>query len=682
MAGALVAHWAMMLQASTVATPPQPINLQEVFDAATQAWAARDCAKALPLFAQLATQPSLKPGSLPAAAVAARQGDCILRQPADPQAEADAEARVVAALPVLRAAGSDFEEEVASSEYQLGLQAMKRWDHDTALEHLRAALKLTKGSARLPMLSKLVQLTAFDGNREALDAAEEGLALATAEGGPDLKNAQAQWHSLHARVLLNQGQFKAARQELMTAFELTGRDKMRLSLVETLMRADLGMAAMLDNDRKAAQEYTAMSGAGLLGASTFKRALAIGSPDCGAETGIDPQDVAVVEFSLGANGQVTSARTIYAPGSYAKAAAFAKAVAQWAWSADDAGKIPDFFRAAARVELRCSAAQSPGLSLKLSAQEALLKSQPSLQPTDGVPWRWTALDAAAKAAQAKGDARSELVARSLLAMYDLGPRTRALESVMRGLGLAKVEPDAALGALAQVVLVGARQDLEEAGKPGKRNALRADADRQELLQLAQAPNIAQNPVAKMLALLFAADIDYRLTKASTNRAILQTAVDETRLGERHPLRQYALLRLANIAASDKDLAKAQSLFAATGLDVEQCAVLAPKMAIAKNEGASYFFPEDALQLGFEGWAQTEFDVTTKGATARQRVTAAYPPFIFGPAAQKILSAVRFEPSYRPGNGADASTACSARTESVVFANLMGAGVKVIQQKAK
>lgn len=176
-------------------------TLQQQFNAATDAAQAGDCKTAMPLFEALAKDPRVKPGSLPAAAIAVREGHCLLSAGRNDEGEA----LVEAGLPVMRAAGANYAGDVAGAEIELGNLASLRHDEALAIAHYRAALTLLTGDERITPLLDLAQVTAFDGGTEPLADADEALKLAMAKGQPD-KKVLAYIHDIHARILMNQGQ--------------------------------------------------------------------------------------------------------------------------------------------------------------------------------------------------------------------------------------------------------------------------------------------------------------------------------------------------------------------------------------------------------------------------------------------------------------------------------------------
>jgi len=114
-----------MAAALASAAPDQPTgNLQLDFDAATQAANSGECERALTLFASLERDPNVKPGSLPAGAIALRKGLCLFKM----SRYDEGETAILAGLPIIERAGESFDYEVAESYSLLGKAAFSRWD--------------------------------------------------------------------------------------------------------------------------------------------------------------------------------------------------------------------------------------------------------------------------------------------------------------------------------------------------------------------------------------------------------------------------------------------------------------------------------------------------------------------------------------------------------------------------
>ncbi|WP_158442037.1 energy transducer TonB [Novosphingobium sp. B-7] len=653
-----------LFPATIASAQPAPSNsLQQRFDAATAAYDKNDCAAALPLLDALATDPHVKPGSLPAAMIMAHRGACQVRT-----GQADTgEPLLVAGLAAMRPHATEVALDVADAENVLGTVAASRWDHDGALAHFDAALALQRDQARGGTLQRIALLTAFDGDNRAIDAANEGLRLEMAKPKP-AKTMLAQWHMLLGRTLLNRGQIKAAKAELDTALDLSGGLRDQISAFDSGLRQDLAQAALLTKRTEDARRYMAYSGAGHAGGTNFGSAATMEAPDCGAETGLTPDDMAVVQLVISQSGDVLASETVYSVGNYAKASAFARAAANWRWKPEDAAKMPTFFRATARVELRCTRGDG-GLAPNAPARDAILAwaHQAGLTlPAEKDAWSsWLKT---AESARQSGNAAAELAARAILGDIDLRPEADELASIDRGLALAQ---DASLPLsvppsvrnAARVLLVWDRATILKRRKLPSSAPARDDVEFPVLQALAAEPAIAADPLARNTSLLLALPRRRSGSGKAAASAILQRVASDSGLPDHHPLRQFALLQLANDAADKGRLDEAQRLFAETGLNQEQCALIGPKPALQAINDSFTAFPEEAAQWGFEGWVHSEYDILADGRTAGVRALASYPPFVFDQAAEKMLAGARYQASYRPQNGA----ACSANRETIRFA---------------
>ena len=316
---------ALMMAAATPATaseaPPKTRSLQQDFSSASEDSITGHCESAIPKFEALEQSRQIKPGSLPAAAIAVRKGICLLNLQ---RPDAD-EAVIEANLQILANAGHEFDIEVGEGWIALGKAAYYKNDYARAAKAFKKALPLIEGAGRIVLLAGLANATAFDGGPESLSYAEEGIKLVSAQPKPS-KEWLAALHKSHARALLNQGNAKDAYKELKEALALSGGLTRNTSLGEVSLRGTLAMAAMLVGEKNKARLYLAYTGAGRIAESPFQSAVSMNPPLCGEVTGLKPDDVAVVEFSIADNGTVPAAETVYSRGGPEVAAAFARAV--------------------------------------------------------------------------------------------------------------------------------------------------------------------------------------------------------------------------------------------------------------------------------------------------------------------------------------------------------------------
>lgn len=689
---AMLALPACGMAAETVsAAPPMPApapaapTLQESFSAASAAAEAGDCKTAMPVFESLASDPRIKPGSLPAAAIAVRRGRCLL-QAGD---EEKGTALMLSGLPKLAASGESFDNEVAAAHMLLGQLALLRFDHDEAVRQFTSASAAADQTTRIGALMRLAQTTQFDGDEAAL----KSIGKALAELGDKTKQERETMASLltvRGRALMNLGRNKEAAEDLKRALPLSGGLTLKVSLSDVSLRGDLAQAMLLLGQRNEARKYLAYTGAGRIENSPFASAKNMDVPACTGEAGLRPEDSAVVEFSINADGLVSAAQTVYSRGTYEAASTFAQAVRDWTWRPDSLVKMPAFYRNLVRVELHCTTADAGARDQMTPAFERLSQWAAPLATKDTGTMFATAETGGTEGKAPRSVARNQVVAklRTVAAQHEAAGRTMAA---------------GAAHALASIY------DLTESG--------RAEADRVQAMRLISAADPQQRDPAVVAALatlrlyqlnaaarasagskgdrsreswakayevvvrsglddpLINADAlaldTLKVLIATTPRgggtgadevALLQAVADDGRLPDGHPLRQLALLRLATAAAQAKRIDVAQAFFTRTGLTSQQCSLIGdiPRLKADNASGADY--PQEALLMGFEGWVKMEYDIDSAGRTANQRALIAYPPFVFVEAAQGIARGVRYDPSYRPPGG----LACSATSETVRF----------------
>jgi hypothetical protein len=500
----------------------------------------------------------------------------------------------------------------------------------------------------------LSQVLAFDRDGEGLRYATEARNLVLADATFDKRNVAAV-QTQYARVLLNQGREKEAYAELKDSLRKQGGLDFKVDVSDLATRSDLAIAASLNKDDEGARKYLAYTGAGRFSDSPFERAASMEAPLCGAATGLTPADFGIVEFSLADDGHVSRATPIYATGGRTAAVAFARAVANWSWQPEAVKAIPPLFRYMTRVELRCTiAGERPPMTAPLAEawtdwMESLGKAEPSWK-AESEAKAATLQRAALARARAENDRPGRLAALQALATNAvLGePDGRTLLDEAMVLLDALKAPAAARTYLA-ISHTGVRSD-------------NAREHRDALRGLLAQPVFADDPLsAATLRLLIAAPA-FRLRPPADAESLLAAVTTAPGLPGGHPLKVAALLQQANQFASKGDLDGARRLFEQTGLTTEQCAFLGLKPAVRRTGVSSSDYPMDAVEMGFEGWVRTEFDVATDGSTTRPRVITAYPPFVFNEAGAKMSNGFRYTASYRPAG----SVACTGQQASVKF----------------
>ncbi|KTT75921.1 hypothetical protein [Sphingomonas endophytica] len=643
----------LALVAAGQAAAPAPSGAapttQQRFDAASTAVAEGRCADAVTAFDALEAGGATKRSPLLAATVAVRRGRCLVGGPRDAQGRAD----IARGLPVLAAKGADFAGDVYEAHMALGRAAQRAFDYDAAIRDYRAAADGVTGTARIPALLRLAQVTMFDHDGTALATIDEALRLAGTDAEIGKRNLAA-IQTVKARVLLNDGREREAYTILKDSLAKQGGLTMTVGASDIATRSDLAIAALKNGDRNSARNYLAYTGAGRMRDTPFTTSASMAPPVCG-EGGLAPEDQAIVEFSLEADGHVSGVAPIYATGNRAKALAFARAVTGWSWRAEDAAKVPPLFRYATRIELRCVAASAaPPITGPLwEATAAWLAEKGAGTPA------WEDMSAAL-ALPLQRAALADATAR--------GDRAKAMQAALALVGSPVVDAgqkpallttiNAALDALAAPVTARtyvATLDGDDLDRnPGD--------ERQRLRQVLARPAVAADALSAATLRLLIAQPRHRKGPPDDAAALLTAVVDDPALPANHRLKIAALLSQANVLAARGDLAGARAMFDRTGLTSEQCATIGLQPAVKRSGAGAQDYPMEAVQLGFEGWVLSAYDIAADGRTVAPRAVIAYPPFIFDEAANGIIRDARYTSTFRP----DGALACSGQQMGVRF----------------
>jgi tetratricopeptide (TPR) repeat protein len=584
--------------------------------------------------------------------VRTRKGEALLQLGREEEARIATE-QGLAALP---ASDPSLREDRFLSQILLGRIAERNLDYGQALIRYQGAEAIAATPAEQGMAMRgLVQTGMFLNGPEALAAADRAIALVTAQA-PGEKALLAQMRSLRGRVLLNLGRHGEARDELRKAVGMLGGLTTRVDAADLGARSDMSLALLLLGDEEGAREYLAYTGAGRI-KQGFGPGADMKPPPCG-EDGLQPHDVAVVQFSIRDNGEVGAVSPIYASRQGESAIAFARAVRGWSWQPSEVAAIPPLLRALTRVELRCSSAVDRPDPLELLEADALpwfetkgvtdfsVSDQPSARTFEPLKAELSRREAAEGAASLRS-----LPILIALAHHPLTGYADRAAYLRRALPIA--------------VQAGAPPELEALIK--LRLALAAHAAREtrrtlDLQPLFADPVFAKSPRAAAALRLVAEGQIADLKDRTRSRQLLQQVVATPGLAPNDPLRVGALLRLSSVELAAGDAASARSAFTATGLSGQQCALVDPGPAKASGNMSSNDFPNEALRWGFEGFTTIEHDVLADGRVSEPRAVVSYPPFVFSRASTRGIGRFRFDPSYRP----DGSIGCGGKSTRIRY----------------
>lgn len=671
----------LVAQAAVAAAPAvgpagSATSIQQDYEAAQAALDARRVAEARQRFSALLKR--MPPGATSRSAniVRARLGSALVL---DSQPEA--------ALPHLEQAIAFFgastpadREERAMALHDRARAREMMGQFRTAAEDVRAVQALAvypkDGPLDVGLRAMLARVLLWSEPAMAGKIVEDLIALPQ-DSDPLGKAQLAYLLALRGRVELVQGYPEAALGWLQRAGRAAGgTTTQRVSLSDVRIRADLALAHHLAGNTLEKQKAVAYSGAGSLVAAGFNMATYTPLPDCAPVTGLDPQDVAVVEFAIGDDGRVKGATPVYAKAAdgmlsardEGPASLFTDAIRRWTWNETDVAKLDGFWRQAVRVELRCrTGRQGDPIDASFDAEFERMASEWGLSP----------LTTSSNVALALADARA-MLAREELAQ---GPTARQLVIPLGLISQSPAAPDderlAALRRRIEILrLHGAPPDL----LVRERARLARMEVQQRNIQDRGAWTVAHEAaLAPLLAEQEAARPDSRTTqwlrlelaelaegRKADDRARTYldriVAMPQDKLGKADPIRTAALLRISNMAAAARDATTAATALAATGLTPEQCALVDVKPLPQNQSVSAETFPEEARRWGSQGYARLAFDITADGVPTNIRTIVAAPPFVFGPASEAALARFRYKPVFRPGN----TLGCSDSTQNFRF----------------
>lgn len=398
--------------------------------------------------------------------------------------------------------------------------------------------------------------------------------------------------------------------------------------------------------RTAARRYMAWTGAGRLGPGALSPSRNIVPPRCD-ENGLRPDDVAVVEFWVLADGTVSQAMPVYASRPGPSALAFARAVARWTFETEGLEDVPLVLRSVSRVELRCTEiprAHPPGYYAALGPWRALMDREDENSP----PFPYTRLRErlAAAEAGARQDSAALVVAIVELARHELVQAAERTQLLRRALSLAGAAgaPGEVIGSLAMAF---ARAQWVE-----------AELERPDFSQILGLPEVRTDAIAA--AVVQHAEALHHFYRGEEERAleIASRLVGMPELQRAPDTLMHVRELIVAIHAARGDTAAAAAAFAAIGSDANAC--MLPRRQ-RQPSASSVDFPDEAMQWGFEGWTIGEVEVSPEGRATRGRTLISYPAFVFSEAGRDIIERTRFYPSYSPdGRG------CPERTARVVF----------------
>jgi tetratricopeptide (TPR) repeat protein len=624
----LLAALALAQASAEVSPPTAPVALQAQFDQANAAFEAKQWQQVLDGFTAIEARKGVSLRSIGIARL--REGIAL----ANLHREDEAREVLGSGLALTSRDDAAITEFRASAALALGELARQQFDTIGARRAFDLVLnETTDPSYSMVALLSLADVTMFDDPPAALGYATEATKIADAKAS---KEIAAQMHDARGRALLNRGDLPGAIAELRIALKDAGGVTNKTTTSDVRIRSDLAIALLLAKQEVEARQLMAMTGAGRMPDKIFAQASQMELTPC--SDSLHPDDVAVIEFSVGNDGFVREAHPVYASRPGMPVLDMARTVSGWAWRPSDIAKVEPFYRTASRIELRCSkAVQRPESSTLLWEDVARWFTERGAQPIDVYDAnrieRVPLADLQKAIESAAAQPRLLLPLLMQLAGHPQAEYTVRGAALRRALDVARAEqaPAAVLAWLRVMALQ------------------KVDKAQPELLREADMAPYASDPRARAVLILTAYDVKGAGSDPQTIKAI-ETVGSDDRLDPHDPLRVGAMVRISAIQAKAGNLDAARQTYLATGLNAQQCALVDARPAMRQSGLGPSDYPYDAVMQGVSGWTQVEFDITADGKTANRRAILSYPPFTFGEAAANGMRDARYTQSYRPDGG--------------------------------
>lgn len=625
--------WAL---AGAVPAPTARPTLQVQFEAASAALANEKWDEAVAGFEAIEARQSLSPRTR--SVVLMRKGKALYRLHHDDAAKK----ALLEGLALAPTEDAAMREDRIDTLFALAGLERAEFDYVAARHHLEQSRALAAAPGdELGSLLSAAAITMFDDSAAALKFVDDAARIAQTHKVDAVVDAQI--HETRGRVFLNQENVNGAVAEFQIALKDLGGLTEKTDLNDVRVRSDLALAYMLQKRPDKAHEYLEMTGEGRLPDGPFASAARTDLPPCAGN--LQPSDSAVVEFGIADDGTVSFASPVYASRPGPLAVELARAVSHWSWRASEVAKIPLFYRAVTRVQVRCSLAageRPEDLSLLLPDIATWLGARGAAQAAAAISADVQAatirreIDAAEKANDKPAALIGWLIALAESPTVDFEER---LKLYGRALGLAEAQH-------APAALI-AYLDLSSARIRGWSNWRDNGRYRAEIRRVLLRPDISEDVRTTAILRLILGSPASGSGYVTDADKVLRLVIDEKRIDDRDPVKIGALIRLASFQAQQGQVAAAHDSFVKTGLSARQCSLVDAKPAIQKMGVTSNDYPTEMIRLGISGWTRIEFDVLPNGQTANRRAVISYPPLAFGDAAVKGMANARYTQTYRP-----------------------------------
>ncbi len=633
--------------AAAVSSPAQ--GRQAIYNQAQAAFDAGDWDKAITGFDDvLAKAPR---NGRPEAIIRSRLAEALLNTGRIDEAQTQA----TRAVEALRGASSGPDADLASAYLTLGDVLRANLSDDAAIQAYEQAQVSAAGEA-----ASDASLQAAIGVIQSAMVTHPDLAVSTADGLISSKSfaayprdLQAQILSLRARAELNHGDARGAQVFIDRAVKLSGPVAAgKVTMAQVIVRSDAALIYARLNDDATTREFLAYSGSGRLPTKYWLSGADIEAPVCGPE--MAPEDTAVVEFAIGADGRTLSAAPVYSSRPGQTGVEFARAVREWRWRPEAVAKLDAFWRSAMRFQLRC-ATRPPPLGLNDPFYDATRKWLLSKGVSDNL--RDLAPEAGDIASAPAEEPESLSNIPILFRRLPLDDASRLAADAAK-LNALLIQAGAPVEARAVVASLSARTaSMSLRGDAAGRARILAD-----LIPTFDALAGGEHSAAWLrVELAVALETSGDFAQASKPLETVVALPPEV-LASDDPIRSVAILHLSLLDRRAGNPAGALARLNGAGLTEQKCDLLDVRPVPTNRSVSADEFPAEAQKWGFEGFVRAGFDIAADGSVKQVRALISYPPFVFGDATEKVLARFR----YLPPTLGDTSLGCTGQTLTVNY----------------
>ena len=458
---------------------------------------------------------------------------------------------------------------------------------------------------------------------------------------------------LRARAALNSGDLVSAGKWSDRAIATSGGLTLsKVSGAQVTMRVDAAIVSSLRKDDEQTRKYLTYTGAGHLKSPDWVGEFDGDLPVCG-DSGIEPEDVVVVELAIDPDGAVKAVSPLYVsrPGKLGEA--FARAASTWRWQPDQISKVDPFWRSTLSLQLSCQSRPRPDTldSDTVSAVRLWLASRGV--ETSQQEFRGYVAPNDARLARDDLSAVPALFGR--MSVRAEGVKAAARINAILDANSAPASAFALLRWRESLLSQAAAHGFREAGRR-RAESLSQAIPRLEL-RFGEDPSLVWLKLEEALAWEDAGEFSRAapvLAKVmATPPKLLPT--DST-------LRSVALLHSALVSRMAGDRAGEEAKLAASGVNPQQCLLFDTHPVPTSKSVNSSMFPPEAQRWHFEGYVREAFDITDDGHVAHPRPIVAYPPLVFAKSTEDAVRGFRYVP---PRIGSTA-VGCTGEIQSVRY----------------